>query len=143
MSELRQERFDQPHDFDNYLGQLDLELHPQWDEAWSKQDKQLFEKVLFDLGADVSFGYDFTVCLYRSRMTNKVEYGLRASFKERTDAWWTKNMMDTTDVVRNTHNSIRATGMRIGLNDNTPLNEAMMEQAAKLVTIADIKCKDK
>lgn len=139
MSEMAKERFDQPMEFDQYLGQLDMEQHPLWDKAWKGQDKQAFEQILHDLGADLSYGYDFRVCLYRSRMSNKVEYGVRVGFTERTDKWWVNNMMCASDIVRNTHNSIRATGMRMALNEDSPLNEVMMEQAAKFVTLADIK----
>jgi hypothetical protein len=140
MSELRKEKFDQPMEFDQYLGQLDMEQHPLWKKAWIGQDKEAFDKILHDLGADLDYGYDFRVCLYRSRMTNKVEYGVRVGFKERTDKWWTSNMMDASDIVRNTHDSIRATGMRQCLNEDSPLNEVMMEQAAKYAVVVDIKC---
>lgn len=139
MSELRKEKFDQPMEFDQYLGQLDMENHPLWKKAWIEQDKEAFEQILKDLGADLDYGYDFRVCLYRSRMTNKVEYGVRVGFKERTDKWWTSNMMDASDIVRNTHDSIRATGMRQALNEDSPLNEVMMEQAAKYAVVVDIK----
>jgi hypothetical protein len=139
MSELAVEKFDQPMEFDQYLGQLDMERHPLWEKAWLGQDQKAFEKILHDLGADLDFGYDFRVCLYRSRMTNKVEYGVRVGFRERSDKWWTDNMMDTSDIVRNTHDSIRATGMRQCLNEDSALNEVMMEQAAKFVTLVDIK----
>lgn len=142
MSELAMEKFDQPHEFDNYLGQLDMERHPLWDKAWKGQDQKAFEQILHDLGADLDYGYEFRVCLYRSRMSGKVEYGVRASFKERTDKWWVDNMMCTSDIVRNTKDSIRATGMRMGLNEDCPLNEVMIEQAAKYAMVVDIKCND-
>lgn len=140
MSKLKNERFDQPHDFDNYLGQLDMEKHPLWEKAWLGQDQEAFEQVLNDLGADLNYGYTFNVCLYRSRMTKKVEYGMRVSFRERTDKVWMDSMMDVTDILRHTTDSIRATGMREMLNAETPLNDAMMEQAGKLVVLADIPC---
>lgn len=139
MSKPAKEKFDQPMEFDQYLGQLDMEQHPLWEKAWVGQDQEAFEQVLHDLGADLNYGYHFNVCLYRSRMTNKVEYGMRVSFRERTDKVWMDSMMCVSDIVRNTKNSIRATGMRETLNEDTPLNEAMMEQASKLVTLADIK----
>lgn len=142
MSEQAKEKFDQPMEFDQYLGQLDMEKHPLWEKAWKGQDQKAFEKILYDLGADLNYGYEFRVCLYRSRMTKKVEYGVRASFKERTDDWWVKNMMCTSDIVRNTKDSIRATGMRMALNEDCPLNEVMVEQAAKYAIVADIKCKE-
>ena len=140
MSEMAKEKFDQPMEFDQYLGQLDMERHPLWERAWIGQDKQAFETILSDLGADLKYGYEFNVCLYRSRMTNKVEYGVRVMFKERSDKWWVSNMMDASDIVRNTHDSIRATGMRQALNEDSPLNEVMMDQAAKYAVVVDIKC---
>lgn len=140
MSEMAKERFDQPMEFDQYLGQLDMELHPLWEKAWIGQDKEAFETILHDMGADLSYGYEFNVCLYRARTTNKVEYGVRVMFRERTDKWWVDNMMDTSDIVRNTHDSIRATGMREALNEDSPLNDVMMDQAAKYAVMVDIKC---
>lgn len=139
MSELRTEKFDQPMEFDQYLGQLDMERHPLWNQAWVGQDKEAFEKILYDLGADLGYGYDFRVCLYRSRMTNKVEYGVRVGFRERTDNWWVDNMMGVSDIVRHTHDSIRATGMREAMNEDSPLNDVMMEIAAKHAVVFDIK----
>lgn len=139
MSKLKSEKTDQPMEFNQYLGQLDMERHPLWEAAWKGQNQDLFEKILYDLGADLSYGYAFNVCLYRSRMTNKVEYGVRVSFTERTDKWWVDNMMNVSDLVRETKNSIRATGMRMALNEESPLNEVMLEQAAKTVGFFDIK----
>lgn len=140
MAKLQNEKFDQPMEFDQYLGHLDLEKHPEWDEAWKGQDQKVFEKVLHDLGADLNYGYTFNMCLHRSRTSNKVEYGMRVSFRERTDKVWMDSMMDVTDILRHTTDSIRATGMREMLNAETPLNDAMMEQAGKLVVLADIPC---
>lgn len=140
MAELQKEKFDQPMEFDQYLGQLDMEKHPLWDKAWNGQDQKAFETILHDLGADLKYGYDFRVCLYRSRMTNKVEYGMRVGFTERTDKVWVDTMMDVSDIARRTHNSIRATGMRECLNSESGLNDAMIEQAQKFVINADIVC---
>ena len=139
MTKLRKEKFDQPMEFDQYLGQLDMELHPKWKQAWIGQNQELFEAILHDMGADLNFGYEFSVCLYRARTTNKVEYGVRVSFKERSDKWWVDNMMNISDVVRNTQGSIRSTGMRQALNEDSPLNEAMIEACARNVSFVDIK----
>jgi hypothetical protein len=128
---LRKERFDQIGEFDNFLGQLDMELHPLWNKAWIGQDQKAFEQILHDMGADLSYGYDFRVCLYRARTSNKVEYGVRVSFKERTDKWWVSNMMDASDIIRNTKCSIRATGMRESLPEDSPLFEVMVNVAAQ------------
>lgn len=143
MAEMKQEQFDQPMEFDNYLGQLDMELHPLWEKAWIGQDQKAFEQILHDMGADLTQGYDFRVCLHRARTSNKVEYGVRVGFRERTDKWWVDNMMATSDIVRNTHNSLRATGMRQCLNEDSALNEVMMDQAAKYAVVVDIKCSEK
>lgn len=140
MSELRKEKFDQVMEFDQYLGHLDLERHPLWTDAWIGQDQNKFEQVLYEMGADTKYGYEFTVCNYMPRTSNRSEYGMRVSFKERTDKWWTDNMMCTSDIVRNTHNSLRATGMRQCLNEDSALNEVMMDQAAKYAVVVDIKC---
>lgn len=140
MSELAKEKFDQPMEFDQYLGHLDLERHPLWEKAWLGQDQKSFEKVLFQMGADLDYGYEFTVCNYMPRTSNRSEYGMRVSFKERQDKWWVNNMMCTSDIVRNTHDSIRATGMRQCLNEDSALNEVMIEQAAKYAVVVDIKC---
>lgn len=148
MSELAKEKFDQDHSFDQFIGQLDLDLHPRWKEAWVNQDKDLLEKILHYFGADVSHGYAFEQVIYRARRTDlypsqQVERGLIVRFKERTDPWWVKHMMSIEDIVRHTESSIRATGMRLCMNEETPMNDVMMEAASKLVTIVDIKCKDK
>lgn len=140
MNEVRKEKFDQMGEFDQYLGQLDLEKHPLWDKAWLGQDQKAFEQILNDLGADLSYGYDFRVCLYRSRMTNKVEYGVRVGFRERTDKGWMDEMMCVSDIVRHTHNSLRATGMRECLNEDNALNDVMLEQAQRFAINVDIKC---
>lgn len=138
MSELKKEKFDQPHEFDQYLGQIDMEHHPLWEEAWVGQNKEKFEKILHDMGADLAYGYEFRVCLYRARTNNKVEYGVRVSFVERTDKWWISNMMSTSDIVRNTKNSIRATGMRESLMEESPMHLAMTAAAERFVVNADI-----
>lgn len=117
MSQLKKEKFDQPHEFDQYLGQLDMEKHPLWERAWKGQDQEAFEQILHDLGADLSHGYEFNVCFYRPRMSNQPEYGVRVSFKERTDKQWMDTMMDITDVLRNTTGSITRTGMVLSLNN--------------------------
>lgn len=139
MSELKKEKFDQPHEFDQYLGQIDMEHHPLWEKAWLGQDQQAFETILNDMGADLRYGYEFRVCLYRARTNNKVEYGVRVSFVERTDKWWVSNMMATSDIVRTTKDSIRATGMRESLMEESPMHTAMVAAAERFVVNADIR----
>ena len=125
MSEMKQERFDQPHLFDNYLGHQDLELHPLWEKAWIGQDKATFEQVIYDMGADLNYGYEFSICLHRARTNNKVEHGMRVAFKERTDREWMRDMMDVSDIVRLETRSIVTTGMRLSLNEDRPMDQMM------------------
>lgn len=139
MAALKEERFDQPMKFDQYLGQLDMELHPLWNKAWKGQDQKAFEQILYDMGADLAFGYGFNVCLHRARTSNKVEYGMRVSFKERTDKKWMDTMMDVTDIIRNTHSSIRTTGMLEVMNDQGALYETIVQETMKM---SDIACFD-
>lgn len=142
MSEMAREKFDQTCSFDQYLSFLDMEKHPLWDEAWKGQNAEKFDQILYDMGADLSKGWEITMCLHRARTSNNVEYGPRVSFVERQDKWWVSNMMATSDIVRNTHDSIRATGMRQAINEDSPLHEVMMDQAAKYAVVVDIKCSD-
>lgn len=133
----KKERFDQPMQFDQYLGQLDMEQHPLWDEAWLGQDQQKFEKILHDLGADLNFGYDFRVCMYRARTTNKTEYGVRVGFKERTDKHWMNTMMGIEDVIRNNVGTLSDALARVGMIESlgieNPLNCAMAEGDEEMV----------
>jgi hypothetical protein len=140
MAELQKERFDQPGEFDQYLGHLDLEKHPLWEKAWLGQDQKAFEQVLYELGADLGYGYEFSVCNYMPRTSNRSEYGMRVSFRERSDKVWVDTMMCVSDIVRHTHNSLRATGMRQCLNEDNALNDVMIEQAQKFAINVDIKC---
>lgn len=132
----KKERFDQPMQFDQYLGQLDMEQHPLWEEAWLGQDQKKFEKILYDLGADLNFGYDFRVCMYRARTTNKTEYGVRVGFKERTDKHWMNTMMGIEDVIRNNVGTLSDALARVGMIESlgieNPLNSAMAEGEEEL-----------
>lgn len=122
MSKQATERFEQIGTFDQYLTQLDLELHPLWAEAWAKQDRKLLDKVLYDLGVDISYGYTEEVATVRARRADiipskQIVTGMLIRFKERTDKAWMDSMMDITDVLRNTTGSIARTGMVLSLNN--------------------------
>lgn len=126
---VKKEKFDQPMQFDQYLGQLDMENHPLWKEAWIGQDQKKFEQILHDMGADLSYGYEFRVCLHRARTSNKVEYGVRVGFKERTDKKWMSEMMAVEDIIRvnvgGLTNALARVGMLESLGATNPLNEAI------------------
>lgn len=144
MSTLRQEQFNQPHEYDQYLTQVDLEIHPEWETAFKTGDRSVFERVLHELGADLRYGYSEEIAHVRARRNDlppskQVQYGMLVRFKERTDKWWVSNMMEVSDIVRNTKNSLRATGMRESLMEDSPMNAAMMEAAERMLVPVDIK----
>lgn len=145
MAEQSKERFDQEMMFDQYLGQLDMEKHPLWGEAWIGQNQEAFEKVMHDMGADLAYGYDFRICLYRPRTGKHCEYGVRVGFKERTDRWWRENMMDVTDLTRyvsENEGTIKAVGMIESLLTNSSVHQAMTHAAERMVVNADIVVDD-
>lgn len=125
------EKKNQPAEFDQYLGQLDMEHHPLWNEAWVGQDQKKFEQILHDMGADLNYGYDFRICMYRARISNKTEYGVRVGFKERTDKKWMSEMMSIEDVARNTvgglSDALARVGMLESMGHTNPLLEIMHE----------------
>lgn len=87
---------------DQYLSFLDLENHPDWGSAWKSQNEKKVSEILHSLGVDLDYGWEISVCLHRSRISNKVEYGPRISFKERTDREWMRDNMAVEDIIRNT-----------------------------------------
>lgn len=144
MSEMAKELFDQFGEFDQYLTHLDLSLHPQWLEVFINGDRAALERILEDFGADLSYGYTEEVAHARARRSDlkpadQVVYGVLVRFKERTDKWWTDNMMEISDIIRNTKDSIRATGMRLASNEDSPMHQAMMKAAERYVTNVEIR----
>lgn len=105
--------------FNQYLSFLDLECHEDFKKVWSEQDKRGFEKVLMSMGADLNFGWEIKVCLHRSRFSEKVDYGPRITFKERTDKYWIKNGMQLEDIVREVDSTISRVGMILAMNADT------------------------
>lgn len=145
MSEQASERFEQVGEFDQYLTHLDLELHPLFKKVLLTGDRDAFEAILKDFGADLSYGYEEEVATARARRkdltpTQQVVTGVLVRFKERTDKWWVDNMMDVSDIIRNTKDSIRATGMRLASNEDSPMYQAMIAAASQQVVNVDIAC---
>lgn len=96
---------DNSYDYNQYLSFLDLEEHPEWMVAWKAQNKQKVEEILYSMGCDVSLGYEIEVLLHRSRISNKVEYGPRVSYKERSDKTWQDSGMSIEDQINNCSDS--------------------------------------
>ena len=143
MSQMANEKFEQVGEFDQYLTHLDLELHPGFKKAVVSGDRDAFEKVLKDFGADLSYGYEEEVATVRARRSDlppskQVHTGILVRFKERTDKWWVDNMMDISDIIRNTKDSIRATGMRLASNEDSPMYQAMIAAASQHITNVEI-----
>lgn len=147
MAEQGKERFEQVGLFNQYLTQVDLELHPLWLDAFINGHRDSFEKILHDFGADLRYGYEEEVAYARARRSDllpsqQVSYGMLVRFKERTDKWWIDNMMAVEDIVDLTKDSIRATGMREALNSASHLYDAMKLEASKNVINVNIACND-
>ena len=145
MSEQAKERFEQVGEFDQYLTHLDLELHPNWKQALIIGDRTAFEVILKDFGADLTYGYEEEFATARARRNDlppskQISSGVLVRFKERTDKWWVENMMDVSDIIRNTKCSIRATGMRLASNEDSPMYQAMIAAASQHVTNVEIVC---
>lgn len=143
MSQMANEKFEQVGEFDQYLTHLDLELHPKWKEVLLNGDRTAFETILRDFGADLAYGYEEEIATARARRkdlipSKQVSTGVLVRFKERTDKWWVDNMMDISDIIRNTKDSIRATGMRLASNEDSPMYQAMIAAASQHITNVEI-----
>jgi len=142
MSSNKEQKKSEPFEFTNYLSFLDLERHPGWKEAWFGQDKEMFEKLLFSMGVDLDYGYEIRVTMHRSRICNRVEYGPRIDFRERTDDFWMRNMMQTEDVVRHTKSEIARVGMTLAMNNIHNVAEATQAKMMNNVSNVNIACKE-
>lgn len=138
MCRLKAEKFDQHPIFDQFLSFVDLEKHPKWNKAWKEQNQEVFEEVLFDLGADVTQGWSISVCLHRPRTSNAAEYGPMVRFKERTDKGW-ESYRDVSDIVRDTESSVARYGMKLSLGDGNCLNDLMVEKLKVSVKVFEDK----
>lgn len=88
--------------YDQYLSFVDLEKHPDWENAWKNQDEKKVNEILHSLGVDLDYGWEIDVCMHRVRTGKQAEYGPRFSFKERTDREWMRTNMALEDIIRNT-----------------------------------------
>jgi hypothetical protein len=122
MTEVKQKK-QETCEYTQYLTQLDLEHHPDFAEAWKSQDQTKFEKVLNDMGVDLSYGYEISVCQCRSRISQKVETGMRISFRERSDQYWLKNGAAVEDIIELTPPGIGRLGMINALNSSRNVEE--------------------
>lgn len=75
----------------NYLSFGDLQRLPEFRLALMRQNKEAFEKILFDNGADVSKGYNVSSSTHRMRTSNGQYTGFRVDFTERLDEKWIKS----------------------------------------------------
>ena len=76
---------------ENYLSFYDLNQVTGFKSAKETNNKEEFERILYENGADLSFGYRVLNCLHRPR-TSPIEYdGLMVRFVERMDKAWLKS----------------------------------------------------
>lgn len=132
-------------EFDQYLGQLDLELHPLWEEAWKGQDQSKFETILHDFGVDLKFGYTFQVETYRARRKDlnpyqQVERGMVVRFRERRDKEFA-SYRELTDIIRTNYvegeGSLTAALARVGMIESlgtaNPMSEAFEKDSMEII----------
>jgi len=100
---------------DQYLSFYDLAQHPDFLPAWKNQDSKKIEQVLYEMGADLTHGYEMNVCQHRSRIDAKLINGPRYTFKERQDAEWLP--------FRSTEDNIRITGDKEFTKDLNQINK--------------------
>ena len=89
-------------EYDQYLSFVDVEKHPDWQEAWKTQDLERVNKILYLFGVDITNGWEIEVNTHRTRLTQQIEYGPRFSFSERVDPEWIKNGMSIEDQIMRT-----------------------------------------
>ena len=97
-------KVDYSDEFNQYLSFLDLEIDPEWNDAWKAQDKKKVEQLLHKYGADLKYGWKVEVVLHRPRTSNQAEYGPKINFVERSDKEWLP-FMSTEDMIANTKDS--------------------------------------
>ena len=86
-----------------YLGFYDLSQHSEFLPAWKAQDEAKIEKILEQMGCDLSHGYSVSACMHAARLDAKVRMmAPRWTFVERTDAEWISEGMAVEDLMRNT-----------------------------------------
>lgn len=128
----------QPFLFDQYLSFVDLEKLDDWHLAWKGQDKQKFEEILYNNGADLEFGWSVVEGLHRPRTSNQVDYGPRVTFKERSDKWWVRNMMSVEDIITHvTDEQVRVDLIGM-MNQKMSLSEAI-EDALGKYTVSEVE----
>lgn len=72
----------------NFLSFGDLQLLPEFRLCLMRQDKDTFERILWENGLDVSSGYNVKKSHHRLRTSNSSYYGFRVEARERTDLAW-------------------------------------------------------
>lgn len=132
------EKVNEYGEFDQYLTQLDLMLHPKWKE-FVKGDDSVFETILHDFGADLKFGFTSEVETVRARRKDlypyqQVQTGLVVRFRERRDKEW-EPYREITDIIRTNYvegsgpGALTAALARVGMLESmgttNPLNEAI------------------
>lgn len=75
----------------NWLSFKDLNKLPDFRLAIMRQDQESFERILYENGADLSYGYNVVKCLHRPRTENMPYDGFRVEFVERLDSDWVKS----------------------------------------------------
>ena len=77
----------------------DLMQYPPFKKAVQQENKEEFEKILFELGFDLEQGYEIIEILHRPITTNQAWYGSRIEGMERTDPVYIKSGNASRDAI--------------------------------------------
>lgn len=132
-----------PSEFDNYLSYIDLMKHPSWKEYEKEWSEDTLKQMLSDMGADLEYGYQVSICVHRPRTENRIRECERVTFRERRDKYWVDNYMATEDIARTDKSSVVRYGMSLSLNKDSAIHEAMVRDLAKEVKNVDIVVSEK
>lgn len=94
--------------YNQYLSFSDLEVDPEWDDAWKGQDVAKVEELLYKYGCEVTHGWKVEVLNHRPRTSNIAVYGPRISFVARTDKEWEQYMTMEELIDKSTDRFMRA-----------------------------------
>lgn len=132
-----------PCEFNQFLSFIDMMKHPKWGDNGSVPETKVFEEILYEMGADLEYGYSVEVRTHRPRTDKRAITCEWVHFRERNDDYWMNNGMAIEDVIRETKSEISRVGMILALNQEKKVDELQKLQLAERVINVDVKVQDK
>lgn len=128
-----------PCEFNQYVSFIDMMKHPKWGDNGSVPETKVFEEILYEMGADLEYGYSVEVRAHRPRTDKRAITCEWVHFKERCDVVWMETGMAIEDVIRETKSEISRVGMILALNQEKKVDEIQKLQLAERVINVDVK----